>query len=104
MAQGFLLLNATPVLSSRPVKQEARQWQPFMAELLRQLSLHKPDVELILWGKIAAQIQALPAADQFKQIIAEHPYNISFITNPVMLDFFRPLDLLTDKEHQHVQA
>lgn len=89
---GVLLLNATPVLRPGLVKEDGKQWLAFNECLLEQLQDKK--ITLLLFGKIAQVIQKLPAADSFKQLQAEHPYNLSFIGNPAILDFFRPLHLL----------
>lgn len=88
---GFLLLNASLVYSEGKVPWLARQWRPFMHSLLMQLADCNPALQLILFGKIAAQV---PEALLFPSLIAEHPYNISFITNPDVVAFFKPLDLL----------
>ena len=92
MAKGILLLNATLVYSEGKVPYHARHWKPFMASFLEQLALIKPTVELILFGKIAETIpqDKLPIG-----LVAEHPYNISFITNQRVIEFFQPLDLLS---------
>jgi uracil-DNA glycosylase len=89
--KGFLLLNASLVYSEDQVRFHARQWQPFMHSLLSQLADYKRSLQLILFGRIAEQ---LPEANFFSCLIAEHPYNLSFITNPKVLAFFKPLDLL----------
>lgn len=90
--KGFLLLNASLVYSDdKVVRYHARHWQPFMHNLLSQLAQYKHSLELILFGRIAEQI---PEANLFSCLIAEHPYNLSFITNPRVLAFFKPLDLL----------
>lgn len=89
--KGFLLLNASLVYSEDKVRYHARHWQPFINSLFQQLATLKPNVQLILFGKIAAEIEL---ANLFTSIVAEHPYNISFITNPDVLNFFRPLDLM----------
>ena len=89
--KGFLLLNASLVYSTDQVRYHARQWQPFMHSLLSQLGKNKQPLQLILFGRIAEQI---PEAHFFPCLIAEHPYNLSFITNPKVLAFFKPLDLL----------
>ncbi|WP_454781271.1 uracil-DNA glycosylase family protein [Legionella sp. WA2022007384] len=91
MNKGILLLNASLVYSEGKVPYHARQWKPFMQSLLEQLILIKPNIQLILLGKIAetAAQSKLPIG-----LIAEHPYNISFITNQHVIDFFKPLDLL----------
>ncbi len=92
MNKGFLLLNASLVYSEGQVPYHARHWRPFMQNLLEQLALIKPTVELILLGKIAGVIppNILPIG-----LLAEHPYNISFINNAKVLQFFKPLDLLS---------
>lgn len=92
MEKGFLLLNATLVYSEGEVKFHARHWKPFMTSLFLQLKELPQSIEFILFGRIAADV---PEARQFDCLVAEHPYNISFITNPDVLDFFKPLDLLS---------
>jgi len=91
---GFLLLNASLVFREKRVPQDAKAWLPFMTTLLSSLNEHKPDVELLLFGNIAKKINQLDALKPFKRLQAEHPYNLSFITNNTILDFFRPLSLL----------
>lgn len=89
--KGFLLLNASLVYSEGQVRYHARQWRPFMTSLLTQLHEHNPALQVILFGRIAEE---LPEAQHFPCLIAEHPYNLSFITNTRVLAFFKPLDLL----------
>lgn len=90
--KGFLLLNATLAYQDGEVAFHAKKWRPFMSSLLEQLAQSKPSLQLILFGRIAQQI---PEARFFTCLIAEHPYNLSFITNPRVLEFFKPLDLLS---------
>lgn len=91
MSLGFLLLNASLVYSDGQVNHHAKQWRPFIQCILEWLVQHKPSVELILFGKIANNLPktALPIA-----LKAEHPYNLTFITNPNVIDFFKPMDIL----------
>lgn len=98
--KGFLLLNASLVYSDGQVRFHARQWQPFIRSLFCQLAYHEPRLQLILLGRVAGQISE---AAYFSCLIAEHPYNLSFITNPDVLAFFKPLDLLSchDKNNKH---
>ncbi len=97
---GFLLLNATLVFRKHvPPVREARAWLPFLQVVLSALADHaegkgKEPPTLVLWGKIAVQLEALPANARFPKKIAEHPYNLSFIGNPVMQAFFGPMHLL----------
>ncbi|MCL5272865.1 MAG: uracil-DNA glycosylase [Gammaproteobacteria bacterium] len=93
MSKGILLLNACLVYSKGEVPYHARYWNPFMQSILEQLSVIKPSIELILFGKIANNI---PQDKLSIGLVAEHPYNISFITNPIVIEFFRPLDLLSN--------
>ena len=92
--QGFLLLNATLVYSKGKVNYHARKWQPFIQSIFKQLAELKPSLKLILFGRVAKQA---PEANLFPSLIAEHPYNISFITNQDVVDFFNPLDLLAKR-------
>ncbi|MGE3920608.1 MAG: uracil-DNA glycosylase [Gammaproteobacteria bacterium] len=91
---GILLLNASLVLSKKPVQFDAKQWRPFMNALLHSLVQQKKDIQLILFGNIAKAINQLPSANYFKQFHSEHPYNISFITNPNVIEFFKGFKLL----------
>ncbi len=89
--QGFLLLNASLVYSKDQINYHAQQWRPFMASLFSQLFEYNSTIQLVSLGRIAKKI---PETDRFKKFEAEHPYNLSFITNPRVLDFFKPMNLL----------
>ncbi|KTD64768.1 uracil-DNA glycosylase family protein [Legionella spiritensis] len=93
--KGFILLNASLVYSDNRVPYHARQWQPFISSLFNQLALRDHKVTLLLFGKIAARVQN---SNRFPCLIAEHPYNLSFISNKDVLAFFKPLDLLSCHE------
>lgn len=95
MERGFLLLNASLVYRDNQVPYHSKQWQPFMNSLFNQLAQSYPDIQLILFGKIAAQVKN---AELFSCLVAEHPYNLSFINNPDVIAFFKPLDLLSCHE------
>lgn len=96
-AHGFLLLNAALVFRPEvaPLK-EARAWRPLLALVLEALAERagQPSPTLILWGKIAGWLDGLPAFADFPRVIAEHPYNLSFIKNRTMQALFGPLHLL----------
>lgn len=98
LQQGFLLLNASLVLhpqaGSGQVRKDARAWQPFLKEVIDFLLEQRPEVEFLLFGRIAAVIEELLPKARVNKLCAEHPYNHSFITNPEVLHFFRPLHLL----------
>jgi len=94
---GFLMLNATPVLHpERKPSLEAKYWHGFLVRLLESLadSLNQT-VTLVLWGKIAELIEPLEVADRYHKLVCEHPYNLSFIQNPVMQSLFREIRILT---------
>lgn len=92
MDRGILLLNASLVYRENMVPYHARQWKPFMQSLFTQLALGKSTVKLILLGKIA---ETMAQGQLSVGLVAEHPYNISFITNQQVIEFFKPLDLLS---------
>ena len=94
LAHGFLLLNATPVLRPNQVKQDARAWQPFVEYVLDFIFTQRPQVKLVLFGNIANLIDKLVKQADVAKLYAEHPYNLSFIHNQQVQDFFRPLHLL----------
>lgn len=100
IAHGFLLLNASLVYRSHvaPVR-DARAWQAFLQVIFNALHAHQNSTEgnavsLVLWGKIAEQLKQISAINFFPQLLAEHPYNLSFIANSGMQNFFSPMKLL----------
>ena len=95
---GFLLLNAALVFRPHvpPVK-EAKAWRPFLQVVLSALAQRDAPATLVLWGKIAEQLQALPDVDRFPQSVSEHPYNLSFIGNAGMQSLFGPMHLLASQ-------
>jgi uracil-DNA glycosylase len=94
--KGFLLLNASLVFrTADTVKLDAKAWLPFLGSLLS--SLKETSIELILMGNIAKKVSQIEAAPSFKTLSVEHPYNLSFIHNRAVQDFFRPLELLKNE-------
>jgi uracil-DNA glycosylase len=94
-AEGFLLLNAALVFRKHVAPAiDARGWLPFLQAVLAVLAgqPHKPT--LVLWGKIAEQLRKLPETAQLPQVVAEHPYNLSFIGHEGMQALFGPMHLL----------
>lgn len=88
---GFLLLNATPVLHpDRKPNKEAKFWYEFNEVLLQEILKIKGDnaPTLVLWGSIAKTITAYEVSQSYRMIKTEHPYNISFINNPESLQLF----------------
>ena len=96
---GFLMLNATPVLHpQRKPAVEARYWQDFLEQLLALIAQNSTRrISLLLWGKIASLVEAMPASSGYDKLVCEHPYNISFIDNPDMLGLFAELRILQKK-------
>ena len=94
-AKGFLLLNATPVLRTGQVQKDARAWQPFIEHVVHFILKNQPDTQLVLLGNIANSINKFIPSNETQRFYAEHPYNVSFITNKKVIDFFTPLHLLT---------
>ncbi|KTD26865.1 hypothetical protein [Legionella israelensis] len=95
MKKGFLLLNASLIYSKGEVKYHAKHWRPFIHSILCQLEVISPSIQLVLFGKIADNV---PKTSLKTALMAEHPFNISFITNPAVLSFFKPFDLLARYE------
>ncbi|MCH8618844.1 uracil-DNA glycosylase [Undibacterium sp. TS12] len=100
ISQGFLLLNASLVFrEDTPPAKDARAWLPFLQTVLARLYQERQTEQarspvLVLWGKIAEQLRQIPEAVAFEKICAEHPYNLSFIGNASMQEFFKPMALL----------
>ncbi|MEO8400465.1 MAG: uracil-DNA glycosylase [Gammaproteobacteria bacterium] len=94
LQHGFLLLNATPVLRIDQVRKDALAWQPFVHHVLDFLFTTHPEIRLILLGNIANTIDKLIDRPEMDKLYAEHPYNLSFIHNPDVIHFFKPLHLL----------
>lgn len=93
LKHGFLLLNASLVLSNKPVQKDVSAWRPFMTSILEQLAAEKKDITVILLGAKAQPLANL-CPPPLKFFSAEHPYQISFITNPDVVDFFSQFNLL----------
>jgi uracil-DNA glycosylase len=95
LTRGFLLLNASPVLQPTQVRKDAKAWQPFLKHILHFVIEQRPTVTLLLLGSIANEIDhLLDKSQNITKLYAEHPYNYTFINNPDILAFFRPLHLL----------
>lgn len=91
---GFLLLNTTLVLQSGSPQKDADAWQPFMRVILEHLIQIKSKLTFILLGKIAQNSNIIKDHPDLNSLSAEHPYNLSFINNLTVQNFFKPLHLL----------
>ena len=90
---GVLLLNMALVFSTKEEsKYHIRAWKGFVRRLLQRLVSH--DIELILFGNIAREVEKFDEAKQFKKHILPHPYNISFISDPRAHALFTKMRLL----------
>lgn len=94
LTHGFLLLNATLVLQPSSRVKDARIWYPFIKETIDCLLSINKHVKFILFGRIANDMQKIIAHHPVEVLYSEHPYNHSFITNPEVIQFFKPLHLL----------
>ncbi|HSW68878.1 MAG TPA: uracil-DNA glycosylase [Gammaproteobacteria bacterium] len=94
LSHGFLLLNAAPILRPNQVQKDARAWHAFIKHILNFIFETYPQTQLILLGNIANTIEKLISHREIPRLYAEHPYNISFIHNPKIIQFFQPLHLL----------
>jgi uracil-DNA glycosylase len=97
-SNGILLLNTSLIFTNKnDASSHVKAFTPFMKTLLSQLSNDK--LELILFGNIAKEIKKLlPKKHNFTLIQTCHPYNIEFITDKMVLDYFAPMHLLRSKE------
>mgnify|MGYP000852373445 FL=1 len=91
---GVLLLNTALVFTDKKSsKYHAKAWQPFIVDLLSSLDNNK--VKLILFGNFAKELyKEIPNISTFEAIELEHPYNLSFISNPKAIELFEPMDLM----------
>ncbi|MBA5689383.1 uracil-DNA glycosylase [Rugamonas apoptosis] len=94
--QGFLLLNAALVFRPHVAPaRDAKAWLPFFETVMAELArLAEPAPVVVLWGKIAEQLNKLSVMKGFPQVCCEHPYNLSFIGNTAMHGLFGPMRLL----------
>ncbi len=90
---GILLLNTALIFTNKEdSKRHVKQWQPFIKKLLEQIK--DEEITLILFGTMAKEIQKIPASENFKHFICEHPYNTTFISNKNVQKFFSLMKLL----------
>lgn len=92
LQHGCLLLNATLTLDNYTVRLSARYWRPLLQAIFQAVKKNPPT--LLLLGKVAQQTVKNTCAATFPQIKAPHPYNLSFISQPDVIQLFRPLQLL----------
>jgi uracil-DNA glycosylase len=83
--------DGSPALA--PVR-DAKAWLPFFATVFDALAARVGQPRLVSWGKIAEQLNKLPAVRAVPQAVAEQPYNLSFTASGNMHALFGPLRLL----------
>ena len=90
---GVLLLNTALIFTDKESsKYHVKMWKPFVEALLKKIEDH--DIELILFGNLAKEIDKLKGSEKLKKHYFEHPYNVSFIQNEEVHRLFKPMRLL----------
>lgn len=95
--EGVLLLNRALVFTSKEqTKLHVKAFKPFMEAFLQ--SICEGEYELILFGNEAKTIERfLPKKHNFKLIKTMHPYNVSFIDDKDVIEYFSKFNLLHAK-------
>jgi len=90
---GVLLLNMALIFSSKQdSKIHLKRWKSFIETLL--YTIEDKDITLILFGQASKEVEKFQFSKKYKKVFFPHPYNISFITNQEVHDFFKPMNLL----------
>ncbi len=91
---GILLLNRALIFTNKKdTRLHVKKFEPFMKSFLDSLKNEKLD--LILFGNEAKTIRKLlPKNHNFKLISTPHPYNVSFINDEEVLEYFSKLKLM----------
>ncbi len=91
---GVLLLNRALIFTKKEdSKKHLKLWYPFIEKILE--SIKDKDIELILFGNAAKEIDSMKVSQYFKIHRFEHPYNVSFVCNKNAINFFKPMKLLS---------
>ncbi|WP_281951997.1 hypothetical protein [Nitrosophilus kaiyonis] len=94
---GVLLLNRALIFTKKEdSKKHLKMWKPFIESLLNQIKDY--EIDIILFGNAAKEIENLDVSKYFKLYKFEHPYNVSFVENRSAHKFFGPMKLLS-KNH-----
>lgn len=91
---GVLLLNTSLIFTDKKsTTKHVKSFLPFMNELLK--NLQNREIELIMLGNISQVIRKkIPCSNNFKTFEAMHPYNVQFIKDLSVRNFFKPMNLL----------
>ena len=94
LREGVLLLNMALIFTNKDESRvHVQKFEPFVKALLNQLS--GDGIELILFGKLALRVeQLLPKEHKFKIYKFAHPYNLGFIADPKVQEYFKNLKLI----------
>lgn len=101
ISSGFLLLNASPILrndrSKSVIKKDFFQWRGFYRDIIKEIDLRTCEhtTSIVLWGGIAKDIEDIYQPQKIQFIKTEHPYNISFISNPTSISLFSEISILS---------
>ena len=93
---GVLLLNTSLIFTDKKSTAiHVKSFLPFMNELLK--NLQNREIELIMLGNISQVIsKKVPCSNNFKTFEAMHPYNVQFIKDLSVRNFFKPMNLLSN--------
>ena len=93
---GVLLLNTSLIFTDKKsTSKHVKNFLPFMNELL--FNLQDRNIELIMLGNISQVIhKKIPYSNNFQTFEAMHPYNIQFIKDSSVRNFFKPMNLLSN--------
>jgi uracil-DNA glycosylase len=91
---GILLLNAALIFTEKKSSlTHVKEFKVFMNRLLERLAHRR--ITLILFGNMAKEIRKnIPNALEYKTIETLHPYNLGFIDDSSVQNFFKPMNLL----------
>ncbi len=92
--KGILLLNASLTWSKdRPVTWHAKQWHSFIVSHFKGFDWSKSGCrDSIIWKKLLKNLNTYLKKNC---MIAEQPYVLTFIENQSVLEYFKPLNLLS---------
>jgi len=88
---GVLLLNTSLIFTDKKsTSLHVKEFRLFIDELLKSISGF--DIELILFGE-----KKFSSISNFQVFKTVHPYNVGFIKDSSVIEFFKPMNLLSAK-------
>ncbi|NOX14810.1 MAG: uracil-DNA glycosylase [Epsilonproteobacteria bacterium] len=93
---GILLLNTSLIFTDKKdTSFHVKQFRPFMEILLQKLEGKK--TELILFGNTAKEMEKrFTSLKNYRLFKVQHPYNVGFIKDLSVINFFKPMNLLAN--------